>query len=102
MQNKVVYVMIAGLATGLLSTLSPNAVAGDKAYFAVLSPEAVMPGRLDTVSRTIETTTSYPVVIEKAGTTTTVLETARLMPVMIERTTVAKPHHLPFSFGVWP
>lgn len=102
MQSKVVYVMITGLAAGMLSTVTPNAVAGNKAYFAVLSPQAAMPTRQDTASHTIETTTSYPVVIEKTGTRSTMIETTTLMPVMLERTTAAKPHHFPFSFGVWP
>lgn len=99
--HRVAYVMIAGLAVGIFSTMSPNAVAGDKHYFAVLEPQTAIPTKVDTVYRTIETTTSYPVVIEGA-TTQTILNRRSLMPEMLERTTVAKPHHLPFSFGVWP
>jgi hypothetical protein len=102
MQFRVVYFMAAALAVGMLSTVSPNAVAGNKCYFAVLTPETEMPTRFDTVSRTIEITTSAPVVIDRAGTMSTVIERGTLLPVMLERTSVAKPHHLPFSFGVWP
>jgi len=102
MQPRIVYVMIAGLALGSLSAVSPQALAGDNTYFKVLSPKSAMCVKSDSVSRTIETTTSYPVLIEKTGSTSTVIEGATLMPVMLEKTTVAKPHHLPFSFGVWP
>ncbi|MBA3994917.1 MAG: hypothetical protein C0469_15460 [Cyanobacteria bacterium DS2.3.42] len=100
MQSKLAYLMMAGLAAGILSTASPKAVAGDNAYFAVLAPKQAIPMRLDTLSRTIETTTSFPVVVG-SGKMTTVIEGATLIPVMLERTSVAKPHKWPFSFGVW-
>jgi hypothetical protein len=102
MQPKVVYVMIAGLAFGSLSAFAPQALASDNTYFKVLSPKSAMCVKSDSVSRTIETTTSYPVLIERTGAGSTLIEGAALMPVMLEKTTVAKPHHLPFSFGVWP
>ncbi len=100
MQSKLAYLMMAGLAVGILSTASPKAVAGDNAYFAVLTPKQAIPMRTDTVSRTIETVTSFPVVVERNGRMTTVIEGAA-MPVLLERTSVAKPHRWPFSFGVW-
>jgi hypothetical protein len=102
MQSRVVYIMIAGLAVCMLSTLSSRAIAGDKCYFRVLSPEAAMPTRLDNRSRTIETVTSYPAVIERTSTNFALIEGTNLMPMLLEKTTAAKPHHLPFSFGVWP
>lgn len=99
MQSKMVYVMMAGLAVGMLSTMCSKATANDNSCFAVLSPKTAIPVRLDSVSRPVETSISYPVVIERNGT---MIAGTSLMPVMLERTTVAKRHHLPFSFGVWP
>jgi hypothetical protein len=102
MQPKVVYVTIAALAFGSLSALSPQAWAGDNTYFKVLTPKTEMRVKSDSVTRTVETSTSYPVMIARDGHESTILEGATLMPVMLEKTSVAKPHHLPFSFGVWP
>ncbi len=103
MQSKLAYLMIAGLATGILGTAAPKAEANDKPYFAILAPAQTIPMRSDSAYRTIETVTSYPVVFENTnGMTTTVIEGTSLRPVLLERTSVAKPHHLPFSFGVWP
>ena len=117
MQSKVVYVMIAGLAVGMLSTVSPKAMANG-GYFKVLAPTCAIPERSGMSSRTIETTTSFPVVVERTnsypvviertgalsstGTLTTLVEGTSLMPAMLERTSVAKPHKFPMSFGVWP
>jgi hypothetical protein len=97
MQPRAAYIMIAALAVSILS-VSPKAVAGDNSYFAVLSPKSAMLVKSDSASRTIEITTSYPVLIERTGG----MYTTTLAPLMLERTSVAKPHHLPFSFGVWP
>ena len=99
MKAKFVYVMAAGLAVGMISTISQKAMADD--YYAVLSPCATMVERPDHVTRIVEKTLSYPVVIERAGITSTTVLGTSLMPVILEKTTVVRPPHF-LSFGVWP
>lgn len=107
MNNKIVYVMIAGLAIGILSQSS--AMADDKTYYKVLSTQSSLCTKADTVP--IEKAMSFPVVIERTSSmsadingksTPVILEETTLLPVALEKTTTARPHHLPFSFGVWP
>lgn len=108
MKIKIVYVAVVGLALGILSQTS--AMADEyKTYYKVLSTEAVIPTKTDCVP--IERALSFPVVVERTstmsalidGTQRTVLvEETTALPVELERTSIAKPHHWPISFGVWP
>lgn len=96
-----VYMMVAGLATGAFASSSLPAQADD--YFAVLSPRQAMAERSDNVLRVMDRTVSSPVIIEREGMSSVMLVgTSTSTPIMIEKTTVARPHHWPFSFGVWP
>jgi hypothetical protein len=103
-----VQIMAAALAVGMLSVVSQAAMAKDKCYFAVLSNptpilqnsnRSIEAGR--TVPLLVETTTSAPVVIERTNTMSIVIDGTRTAP-LLEKTSAAKPHRLPFSFGVWP
>ncbi|MBX9721450.1 MAG: hypothetical protein K2X81_08660 [Candidatus Obscuribacterales bacterium] len=107
MKNNIVYVMVAGLAIGILSQAS--AQADDLKYYKVLSTQSALPTKTDYVP--IERAMTFPVVIERTSTMQAVingtsrpilLEETTSLPVALERTTVAKPHHWPFTFGVWP
>ena len=102
MKTKMVYFMLAALSVGGFGMLAPNAVAGDNTYFEVLSRKAPMCVKADGENRTIETTTSYPVLIERTSDNAVLIERTCLMPVMLEKTSIAKPHHWPLSLGVWP
>jgi hypothetical protein len=104
MQSKLAMLVIVGLATGIMGTTTQKAEAGDRSYYAILAPTQTIPMRADALYRTVDVVTSYPVVLDSSDrrTTSTFIEGTSLRPVMLERTSVAKPHHLPFSFGVWP
>lgn len=102
MKNREVYAIVAGLALAALGAASQKAIADDNCYFKVISPLTPIPESTNLMPRTIETTLSYPVVIEKTTSNTEVLFRTTSRPVMLERTDSVKPHHLPFSFGVWP
>jgi hypothetical protein len=99
MKRRAIYLMATGLAVGLLSIASQQAMAKECCYFKVLAPVTPIGDRSDTVTRTVETTTSSSAVIE-----TTTMSSAVVLertPALLERTCAAKPHHF-LSFGVWP
>ncbi len=107
MNNKLAYVMVAGLAISIFSQAS--AIASDLTYYKVLSTQSSLPTLVDTVP--IERAMSFPVVIERTSTMSAVIngtsrpvlvEEITSLPVALERTSVAKPHHWPLSFGVCP
>src|SRR5579885_985218 len=102
MKNRIIYAVIAGLAFTALGTVSQEAVAGDNTYFKMLSPlTAITQRRILSPCSTVETTISSPVVIERTTSISTVVLGTTCTPMMLEKTTVAKPHHF-LSFGVWP
>jgi hypothetical protein len=104
MKSKIVYVMTAGMAVGMMIGVSQQAMAygNKKPYFAIISPETPIMQREDRVYRPIETSSSLPVLIEKTNTMSVLVEGVSRPPAMLERTSVARPHHWPFSIGVWP
>lgn len=107
MKNKIAYVMVAGLALGILSQTC--AMAEDCKYYKVLETQSSLPTKIDSVP--VERALTFPVVIERTSTMSAVidgtsrpilLEETTTLPVALERTSIAKPHHWPLSFGVWP
>jgi len=104
MKSKIVYVMTAGMAVSMMIGVVQQAMAygNKKPYFAVISPETPILQKEGRVYRPIETSTSLPVLIEKTNTMSVLVEEVCRPPAMLERTTVARPHHWPISFGVWP
>jgi len=106
MKNKIVFFIAAGIALG---ALAPSAMAKDCKYFKVVSAQTALIEKVDTVP--IEKTLSFPVTVERTSMTSAeingkatpvLLEEVTSLPVMLEKTTVVKPHHWPLSFGVWP
>ncbi len=106
MKNKIVYLVAAGIACSMFSSA---AMANDECkYFKVISAQTALPTKADILP--IDKVLTFPVVVERtstmsaviAGKTTPVLvEETTALPAMLERTTVAKRHHWPISFGVW-
>jgi hypothetical protein len=85
------------------------AVAHGSCYYKVLSSPTSLNSQTDIVPQ--ERALSYPIVIERTSTMSAViegssrkvlLEETTALPVCLERTSIAKPHHWPISFGVWP
>lgn len=101
MRNRIFYATVAGLAFAALGTVSQKAVAEDNCYFQLTSPLTAIPESTRLMDTTVETTLSFPVVMERTGSTTAVVVGTTLKPVLIERTTVVKPPRF-LSFGVWP
>jgi len=102
MKNRITYAVVAGMALAAIGAVSQAAIAGDTTYFRVLSPLTPITQRSVIMSGpSIETTVGSSVVIDKTVSTATVVTPANCTPVMLERTSVARPHHF-LSFGVWP
>jgi len=107
MKTKIPFALLAGLAIPMLC--QTVAIAHGTSYYKVLSSPTVLTSQTDIVPQ--ELALSYPVVIERSSTMSAVIEgrsrpilveETTALPVTLERTTIAKPHHWPLSFGVWP
>lgn len=107
MNHKIIYTVIAGLTLGLILPLS--AQAETPKYYKILSAQTALPVKGD-VAPIEEKVLTFPVVVERTSTSsadingkrrTVLLEETAAMPVVLERTTMEKPHHWPLSFGSW-
>lgn len=101
MQNRIVYAAVGGLALVALGAVTQVACAEDT-DFRLIAPLTAIPENTSVMPRTVERVVTAPIVIEATTSNGTLVRGMTVMPVMLERTSVARRHHFPFCFGVWP